>query len=262
MATTTAPAATPTAIDLTARSDIALMAVDNPGRDATPAVARFTGLAYLSFLIVGALGLVVIRGTLFVSGDAAKTAANLIEREGLARFGIAAALGAALTQAVVALSFFALFRRVHGFAAGAVAAFGLLGAAALLFAAVFAATALDVALDANATSVQHAYLLSRLQGSAWTAGGVFFGLWLLPLGWLVLRSAVMPRPLGWLLLVGGVGYVLNAFLSVLAPNAKGVADALLVPSTVGELWMIGYLLRKRMTNGPTKSDLGPSSNAA
>ncbi len=114
-------------------------------------------------------------------------------------------------------------------------------------AAAFAATALDIALDGTATSAQNAFLLSRLQGSAWTVGGVFFGLWLLPMGWLVLRSA-MPRPLGWLLVVGGLGYVLNAFMIVLLPNANGVADALLVPSTLGELWMIGYLLVKGMSS--------------
>jgi Domain of unknown function (DUF4386) len=41
---------------------------------------------------------------------------------------------------------------------------------------------------------------------------------------------------------GGVGYVLSAFVVYFAPDAGIVADALTFPATVGEFWMIGYLL--------------------
>ena len=226
--------------------------VQNPipesSRDRTRKVARITGLAYLGLGIFGAVGFMLIRGKLFVSNDAVKTAANLVEREGLARARIAADLGAVLTQAVAAVLFYVLFRHVHAFAAASLTAFGLMNAAALLFAVGFSATALDVALDRSATSVQDAHLLYRLQGSAWEVGGLFFGLWLLPMGWLVLRSAYMPRAIGWLLLAGGTGYLLSTFLNVLLPNASGFADALLVPSTIGEVWMIGYLLIKGVSN--------------
>lgn len=50
------------------------------------------------------------------------------------------------------------------------------------------------------------------------------------------------RRLGWLLLAGGAGYVVNTFVLVLLPDATALADSLLLPSTIGELWMIGYLL--------------------
>jgi hypothetical protein len=140
--------------------------------------------------------------------------------------------------------FFLPFRRVHAFAAASITAFGLLSAATLLLAAAFSATALNVALDGTATSAHDALLLYRLQGSAWEVGGLFFGLWLIPMGWLALRSAYMPRPIGWLLLAGGVGYLLSTFVTYLLPDATGLADALLAPSTIGELWMIGYLLVK------------------
>ena len=166
-----------------------------------------------------------VRGKLFVDHDAARTAANLV--------------GAALTQALVAVTFFALFRRMHRWAAASITAFGLLSAAALMTAAVFSWSALDAALGGSAHDAQ---LLYRLQGTSWDVGGIFFGLWLLPLGWLVLRTSPMPRLLGWMLLVGGLGYVANTFVHALLPDATGLADTLLIPSTIGELWMIGYLL--------------------
>ena len=82
------------------------------------------------------------------------------------------------------------------------------------------------------------------------AGGLFFGLWLVPIGLLVLRCAGMPRLLGWLLVAGGVGYVLSAFITALAPGAQLVADALSITATIGEVWSIGYLLHGGVFRGP------------
>jgi hypothetical protein len=62
------------------------------------------------------------------------------------------------------------------------------------------------------------------------------------MGLCVLRSGWMPRPLGRLLVAGGVGYVLSAFARYLLPDASVVADLLAVPASVGEFWMVGYLL--------------------
>jgi hypothetical protein len=162
----------------------------------------------------------------------------------LARIGVAAEGGAALMQALVAVAFFMLFRRIHAVAAGCVAAFGLVGSAALMLAATSSATALHTALDGSASSAENALLMYDLNDSAWVVGGLFFGLWLLPLGWLVLRSSYTPRLIGWLLLAGGSGYLLSTFVTILLPGATAAADGLLVPSTIGELWMIGYLLVK------------------
>jgi Domain of unknown function (DUF4386) len=114
----------------------------NRSGDDTSTVQWLTGLAYLGLLITGALGFMLIRGKLYVADNAVKTAANLVEREGLARLGIALDIGAAFTQALEAMSFFLLFRRVHTIAAASITVFGLMNATALLFAAAFSATAL------------------------------------------------------------------------------------------------------------------------
>ena len=71
---------------------------------------------------------------------------------------------------------------------------------------------------------------------------MFFGLWLIPMGWLVVRSRWLPRLLGQLLMVGGVGYVLSTFVSYVFADADLVAGLLTVPATIGELWIVGYLI--------------------
>ena len=207
--------------------------------------ARTTGLLYLGLALTGLLGFLLIRNQLFVADDPQATLANLTEHQSLARLGIALELGVVLTQALVALWFYKLFRSVSSFAAGSVAAFGMVNAAAILTSAAFLATALDVSNDASlavdggaAATTQLLYVVS---GHLWAVGGIFFGLWLIPMGWLARRSGWMPSLLGWLLMIGGVGYVVNAFLLYLLPDPGVVVDLMTVPATLGELWMVGYL---------------------
>ncbi len=53
----------------------------------------------------------------------------------------------------------------------------------------------------------------------------------------------MPRLLGYLLIAGGIGYVIHAFIQYLAPDVAAIS-AMLVWLSVSEFWMAGYLLTK------------------
>ncbi|MCC9704083.1 DUF4386 domain-containing protein [Streptomyces sp. MNU76] len=205
-----------------------------------PATARVTGLLYLGLGISGMLGFLVIRPQLFDQDDPAGTLTQLLEHETLARTGIALELAIVVTQVLAALWFYRLFRPVDPFAAGATAVFGTVNAVAILGSAAFLATALDAALDpVGEDTSQLMYLISE---NIWGVGNVFFGLWLIPMGLAALRSGWTPRPLGWILVAGGVGYLLSVFVTYLAPSAGPIAELLVVPATVGEFWMIGWLL--------------------
>lgn len=206
--------------------------------------ARVTGLFYLALAVTGLLGFLIVRPALFVPGDPSATLARLAGNEGLARLGIALELGIVLTQALAALWFFRLFRPVDDFGAAAIAVFGLVNAIAVLASAAFLVTALQVALVPLAPAANDAQLMYLVSGSFWQVGNLFFGLWLIPMGWCVLRAGWMPRQLGWILVAGGPGYVLNAFLGDLAPDTEALSTLLVLPATVGEFWMIGYLLAR------------------
>ena len=208
--------------------------------------ARATGLLYLAFFIAGILGSLVVRGQLFAAGDAQATLSNLLDNESLARVGIVLELSIVLTQALTAVWFYRLFRSVDSLAAGSLTAFGLVNAVAILTSAALLATALDAASDPSlavagdkAETVQLLYVAS---GHLWGVAALFFGLWLLPMGWLVLRSRWLPRALGWTLVAGGLGYMLSAFVAYLLPGADLVSQLLTVPSILGEIWITGYLV--------------------
>ncbi len=207
--------------------------------------ARTTGLLYLGFFITGIL-VQLVRGQLFSADDPDRTLANLMGHEWLARVGIALELGIVLFQALTAVWFYRLFRSVDTVAAGSLAAFGMVNAVAILGSAAFLATAVEVADDPSlavaggaAATVQLLYVVS---GHLWGVAALFFGLWLIPMGWLVIRSRWLPRPLGWILIAGGIGYLVSAFVSYLFPSADLIVALLTVPSIIGEVWIMGYLI--------------------
>jgi hypothetical protein len=203
--------------------------------------ARAAGLWYLGLAISGAVGYMAIRGQLYVPDDAAATAANLVEHEPLARVGIAADMAIVVTQALAALYFYKLFRAVNSFAAGALAAFGLINAMAILVGVALSATALDVALTGGPADT--AQMLYSLSDAMWGVGALFFGLWLIPMGYVVYTARLMPRALGAILVTGGATYLLSAFVMYLWPDAPGAVEGILTTlPTIGELWIIGYLL--------------------
>ncbi len=255
----------PRAVDLlavTTADDVAQWrASEGEAMDETIRTARTTGWFYLGLAVTGVLGFLLVRPELYDSGNPAATFANLQEHEALARWGIALELGIVLTQALAALWFFRLFRAVDSFAAGAIAAFGLVNATAILASAGFLATALDVATSDGGTAGE-AQLMYRASENLWGVAAIFFGLWLIPMGWLAWKSRWMPRALGWVLLAGGVGYVLSAFVGYLfaGSGADAVAEALTLPADVGEFWMIGYLLLRGVNRrGPVWAEPVPST---
>ncbi len=209
--------------------------------------ARTTGLLYLGLALTGLVGFLLIRPRLSAPGDPSATLARLVENEQLARVGIAFELGIVVTQALAALWFYRLFRSADAFAAGAIAAFGLVNAVAVLGGVAFLATGLEIALDPVGDAAGDVRAMLLAGENLWGAGALFFGLWLIPMGTCVLTSGWMPRPLGWILVAGGVGYVLSAFVRYLAPDAGVLVDLLAVPASVGEFWMVGYLLVRGVT---------------
>lgn len=177
-----------------------------------------TGLFYLGLAVTGMFGFLMIRPELFAAGDPLRTVANLVEHERLARIGVALELGIVTFQALVAVWFAKLFREVDAFAAAVLALFGMVNAIAILASAALLRCALEIALGSSGIDPKTSHLLMMLSSSFWDACNIFFGLWLIPMGWLVNKSALGPRVLGWILMIGGVGYVLVPYIAVLAPS--------------------------------------------
>ena len=205
--------------------------------------ARITGLFYLGFVITGVLAFLFAKEKLFVDGDAAATSANLIASEGLARFGVASEIALVGFQALTAVWFFRLFRSKDNFVAGLIGVFGMVNATVLLIASAMWLSALTTATSGGQADIS--YMLFDLHNNIWVVASLFFGLWLLPMAYMT-RKFKMPRLLFWFLIAGGIGYILSTFTAIILPDQNALTEALPLAATVGEFWIIGYLLFKQV----------------
>lgn len=206
--------------------------------------ARLTGIWYLLLAISGVLGFLIFHPQIFVSDDPQKTLKNLTELESTSRLRLLLEVFIIASQALAAVWFYKLFREIKAWAAFAIGSWGLINSVAIMISAISMSTAINIA-NFSTPSFQEKVvliqLLSDIISNAWTIGGLFFGLWLIPMGYVVVASKCMPIWLGWTLIVGGIGYILSTLLNCLG-FSHNLLNILTVPATVGEFWMIGYLL--------------------
>ena len=216
--------------------------------------ARAAGAWYLGLAITGVLGFLVLRPQLIDAGDPAATLANLTEHATQAHLLVMLEMAVVLTQALAAVFFYKLFRPINPTAAYATATFGLVNSVAIMASGAFLATANSIATDSitNGTSLAPGGdaagtvgLMYELSANSWGMGNLFFGLWLIPMGWVAVTTARFPRLLGWALVVGGGGYLLSGILDYgIADAPAALVTGLALPASIGEFWMVGYLLIK------------------
>ena len=213
--------------------------MDSPKR-----LARTAGVLYLLVAILGTFAMLFVDKKVYVAGDAATTAGNLVANAGLVRAGVVADLIQATLWVVVAMTLYLLLRHVSKSAASAMVVFAAIGAGITMLNGVFRFESMRVATgEVGAASNSLALLLSDTQHYGVFIAQVFFGLWLVPMGYLVYKSGWFPKALGVLLVVGGACYLVDTLALFLAPDfGKTVSTFVVIPSTIAEVWMVGYLL--------------------
>jgi Domain of unknown function (DUF4386) len=200
--------------------------------------------------ILGAFALLFVYAKVYVPGDAATSARNLVANAGLVRMGVVADLIQATIWVFLALTLYQLLKHVSKAAARAMVVLVALGASILMLNEVFGFESLRVATGAvNLASLGAAgsnalvLLLLDAQHYGLLIAQIFFGLWLVPLGYLAYRSGWFPRALGVALIVGGACYLVDMLAAFLAPDfGTAIHGYVTLPSAIAELSMVGYLL--------------------
>jgi hypothetical protein len=223
-------------------------------------LARTAGVLYLLVGILGGFAIGFVYPKVYVAGDAAATARNVAANGGLLRAGIAADLVQAVLWVLLALTFHRLLKHVGRNAAASMVILTAMGASVTCLNTVFEFEGLRVASDSlyatalgTAGSSTLVLLLLDLHNiGLFGIEQIFFGLWLIPLGYLVYRSGLFPRALGVLLIIAGICYLADAFGLFLAPALREALHAVVVApvTALAEIWMLGYLLVKGVRNSP------------
>lgn len=206
--------------------------------------ARLAGMWYLLLAVSGMLGFLFFHGQIFIKDNPSQTLNNLVQKASTARIRLVLELVIIVSQSLAAFWFYKLFFKRDASAALILLIWGTVNAVLITISAVSMSAAIDLAHN-NTIAIQEKlpllHLLNNIIGHAWSVGGIFFGLWLLPMGYIVIRHKTMPAWLGYTLLLGGLGYLLQTFLKS-AGYQNSYLGLLVMPATIGELWMIVYLL--------------------
>ncbi|MBR9918497.1 DUF4386 domain-containing protein [bacterium] len=156
--------------------------------------ARITGIWYLSLAVFGVLGFLVFHPKVFITGDPAATLQNIIENESIIRTRLLLELAIVLSQVLAAVWFFKLFRLINEWAAWSLAIWGTVNAVAIMISAIAMGSMINVASSSLMTDEQILLIsvFHNIISNAWAVGSLFFGLWLIPMGYIVTHSRRMP----------------------------------------------------------------------
>ena len=84
----------------------------------------------------------------------------------------------------------------------------------------------------------------NLHEHGFDVAGIFWGLWLFPLGLLVYRSGFLPRILGVLLMIACWAYLANSFTSLVLPRYEAMVNRWISPLQLAEMVFMLWLLIK------------------
>lgn len=173
-----------------------------------------------------------------VTDDAARTAANIAASATLFRLAVTSLLVVAALDVVVAWALFRVFEPVSRGLSALAATFRIAYAGIFVVATAQLAGVLRLLPEAERLSAQ---VLSGIQAfeDIYRASLVLFGFHLVLLGVLVWRAAYAPTALGILLIVAGLGYLVDSFGAILV---AGYSVEVAAFTFVGEVVLILWLL--------------------
>src|SRR2546427_12602103 len=181
--------------------------------------ARITGVLYLLTILTGIFAQGFVSGRLVVDGDAASTATNILLHKSLFQLGFAVYLIEMACQMAMTALFYDLLKPA-GRSVSLLAAFlGFSGCVIKTFSRVFFIAPLFVLGGAqylNVFSAEQLQALALLFLKVNDHGAgialVFFGFYALLTGYLMIRSTFLPRILGVLSVLGGLGWLSFLYL--------------------------------------------------
>jgi hypothetical protein len=213
-------------------------------------LAQIAGVLYLIVGIFSAFAFGYVLPKIYAAGDATSTAANVLTNSGLVRLGVVADLVQATVMVFLVMTLYLLLRHVSQNAARAMVVLAVVAATIMCLNLVFEFGALLVATDTSYASAFGAagsnalvLLLLDLHRYGFLIAQIFFGLWLVPMGYLAFKSAMFSRALSVLLVATGLTYLVDLFVTFLAPDlGKQIHNFLAIAPIIAEPWMVGYLL--------------------
>jgi hypothetical protein len=189
--------------------------------------ARIAGLLYLMIAIFGIFSMLYGPESLLVPGDAGATAQNIKASESMYRLAFMGDLLGQMFFIFLVLLLYQLLKPVNKKQAVVMAVLVLVGVPIAMLNDLNQIAALMIASSAGNLGVfqadqlqAHVMLFLDLYQAGLHIAFIFWGLWLFPLGYLVFKSGFLPKVLGILLIIAGIGYLFEFVTFFLFPNLE------------------------------------------
>jgi len=214
--------------------------------------ARVAGLLYLIFIVLALLG-GFLYSSLIVPGDAAETANNIMANEWQFRSSFVINLIYQTCFIFLAWALYVLLKPVNKNLALLFVLCTLVAVAIHFINLLIQYAAIELLSGASYLTVfesdqlyAQAMLFLNLHNHGILVAQIFWGLWLLPLGYLVYKSGYFrfSRILGILLMIGCFGYLIDFFQYFLFPSYEVITYPGLAVATIAEFSLCGSLLFK------------------
>ena len=213
--------------------------------------ARIAGLLYLILAITGAFSMIYVPGNLMVHGDTAVTIQNIMTNKLLFQMGIVSGLACQVLFIFLVLELYKLLKVVNKKQAFQMVA---LVVASVPIACLNMLNQFAVLLLLSGDHVNTFDLAQRndlvmlfldFSNYGILIAELFWGLWLLPFGLLVIKSGFIPKILGILLVIGFGCYLIEFLTKALSPEyANSVSMIVAAPMAISELAIVFWLLIK------------------
>ena len=212
---------------------------------------KLAGLLYLTLSITGAYGIMYVPAKIIVSGDPVTTAHNMLANELLFRTGIISQLISVTIFLIMALVLYQIFKGVNEHQAKLLVALVIVQVPIVFIIETFNLTAMMILKGEVLTTLSPeqlsngAMVFLKAHSYGTMILETFWGLWLIPFGQLVYKSGLIPRTLGVLLIIAGIGYTIDSFTFILFPGYRNFTKLpAFTFSAIGEISTILWLLIK------------------
>jgi hypothetical protein len=228
--------------------------------EANKKTARIAGILYLVVVLTGIFSLMYVPSKLIVGDNASETTSKIIASETLFRLGIFAGIICYIAFLLLPIVLYKLLSSVHKNHAVAMVALAVVSVPISLFNLSHKFAVLTLI---SKEAYLHTFTLEQLQSQVllqlnyYNNGiqliSIFWGLWLFPFGYLVVKSGFLPKILGIFLMAGCAGYLFNFVGKLLCPGYPelGISSFVSLPGTIGEigicLWLLIAGVRDRNT---------------
>jgi Domain of unknown function (DUF4386) len=212
--------------------------------------ARLAGLIYLIVVVTGTFSLGYVPLNLIVWGDAAKTFQQITESQMLFRMSL---VSSAICYVAFLLLPFVLYRLLHSVNEIAAKLMIILSVVSVPISMLNLQNKYAVLTLINGTNFlkfdesqihSQTMLLLENYDRGILIASIFWGLWLFPFGFLVYKSGFLPRVLGFLLMLGCCGYLVNFVGNTMFEDYGGslVSTIASKPQAFGEIGTCLWLL--------------------